>query len=130
MRAQVVLLQDNLILLARHDRDGRAHWLLPGGTVEAGETPEAAAVREAREETGLEITVERALFIEEPHRLESGRMTGLRYTYLGTVVGGQLQCDGGGDPYLVDAAWMPFDGPEYDASTRSTLARVRKALGR
>jgi 8-oxo-dGTP diphosphatase len=31
------------------------HWELPGGTVEPGEDPAAAAVREAAEETGLRV---------------------------------------------------------------------------
>ncbi|MBK1785806.1 NUDIX domain-containing protein [Prauserella cavernicola] len=34
-------------------------WELPGGTVEAGEPPEAAAVREVAEETGLAVSVGR-----------------------------------------------------------------------
>ena len=34
-------------------RDGYAHWGLPKGHLESGETPDAAALREAREETGL-----------------------------------------------------------------------------
>jgi 8-oxo-dGTP diphosphatase len=32
-------------------------WEFPGGKIEAGETPEIAAIREAREETGLEIEI-------------------------------------------------------------------------
>ncbi len=40
-------------LAARTDADGRQVWCLPKGLVEPGETPEEAARREVREETGL-----------------------------------------------------------------------------
>jgi 8-oxo-dGTP pyrophosphatase MutT (NUDIX family) len=38
------------ILVLQHEG---GKWMLPKGTIESGETPEAVAVREVREETGL-----------------------------------------------------------------------------
>lgn len=47
------VLRGDSILMVRHVHDGRDHWTLPGGGVESGETPRAAALRELTEETGL-----------------------------------------------------------------------------
>jgi 8-oxo-dGTP pyrophosphatase MutT (NUDIX family) len=41
------------VLIGRYDRKGRLLWSLPKGHVERGESPEAAAVREVEEETGI-----------------------------------------------------------------------------
>jgi 8-oxo-dGTP pyrophosphatase MutT (NUDIX family) len=50
-----------VVLAARRTRRGDLAWGLPKGLVEPDETPEQAAVREVREETGLEAVVEVSL---------------------------------------------------------------------
>ncbi|MBO3734123.1 NUDIX domain-containing protein [Glycomyces niveus] len=56
--ARVILLApDDTVLHMGGDRcrDGVVRWYTPGGGVEAGEDPAAAAIREVHEETGLRI---------------------------------------------------------------------------
>ena len=45
---------DGEALFVRHDDQ----WLLPGGMLEAGETPAEGAARETREETGVEVRID------------------------------------------------------------------------
>lgn len=42
----------------RRVKDGKEYWVFPGGTVEEGETPHEAAVREIWEETSIHVSVE------------------------------------------------------------------------
>jgi ADP-ribose pyrophosphatase YjhB (NUDIX family) len=135
MRAQVVLVEGDRILLAGHRRGDHLYWVLPGGAVEPDETPEEAAVREVCEETGLEIGIERLLFVDGPRSEGEILIKRPRYTYLARVVSGDLCVveDRAGERaekgYLAGCAWMPFESPVYDAATRDTLRLVRQALG-
>lgn len=52
LRASCIATKDNKVLFVKSAKQGR-HWELPGGTIETGESPEAAAKREFTEETGL-----------------------------------------------------------------------------
>jgi len=60
-RAAIVLLQDDKIALIERHRAGLHYFTFPGGHVEPGETPEQAAVRETKEELGLNISIQRLL---------------------------------------------------------------------
>ena len=53
----VFILRDGKFLMQqRQGSHGADTWSVPGGHIEYGETPEEAAIREVREETGCEIT--------------------------------------------------------------------------
>jgi 8-oxo-dGTP pyrophosphatase MutT (NUDIX family) len=57
-RAAIFVLddKDNVLLLHRL-KPGEEYYVVPGGGVDPGETPEQAAVRELKEETGLDVTL-------------------------------------------------------------------------
>lgn len=49
----VVWREGKVLLVRRGQAPGKNFWSLPGGKIEHGEAPEAAASREVREETGI-----------------------------------------------------------------------------
>lgn len=53
IRVSAILRWRGRILLIRHEKRGREHWLLPGGGVRSGESLTRALQRELAEETGL-----------------------------------------------------------------------------
>lgn len=88
-------------------------WGFPGGAIELGETPEMAAIREAKEETGLDVEVGKIIGVytdcdmkyasgDEAHSIVIG--------YELKVIGGELFCDGGETLEL--KYFAPDDMPE------------------
>lgn len=53
--ASALIIENGKVLLVYHKK--LDVWLYPGGHIEKNETPEQAAVREAKEETGLDIKI-------------------------------------------------------------------------
>lgn len=51
----VVINNRQVLLVRRANEPNRGQWSIPGGTVELGETLAQAAIREVREECGVEI---------------------------------------------------------------------------
>ena len=57
VRAGIVLIKDDKVALIERHRAGLDYFVFPGGGVDAGETPEQAAIRETMEELGIEVAI-------------------------------------------------------------------------
>ncbi len=97
-----------VVLVRRGVAPKAGYWSLPAGYVEAHERAEEAAVRETREETGLEIEVDELLgvysFGQEPQ-------TGVLILYSGHTTGGELRA---GDDAQQVQAFAPEELPPDD----------------
>ena len=60
-----MILDGDRVLLMRRRRRGEDYYVVPGGGIEPGETPEDAASREAKEETGLDVELARKLSVSD-----------------------------------------------------------------
>ena len=111
-------------LIARNDRRGRLVWSLPKGHLEAGETPEEAAIREVAEETGILGQVLGHLgtidfwFVAEQRRVHK-----TVHHFLLEAVGGELS---DADIEVVEVAWVPLE----DVPSRLAYADERRLVTR
>lgn len=99
--------QPKAALIARRDRRGRLIWSLPKGHVEQGETPEAAAVREVYEETGITGTIRASLgTIDFWFMADDRRVHKTVHHYLLDAHDVELS---DADAEVAEVAWVPLD---------------------
>ena len=65
--------QGDILLVRRAIEPGYGKWVFPGGYVDRGEEVQAAAVREALEESGLSVRLERLIDVYSYRRTRAGR---------------------------------------------------------
>ena len=81
----VILYHNKIVLIKRKNQPYQNCYAFPGGFVEIGETVEQAAVREAKEETGLDVTLTKLLDVySDPRRDPRGHTVSITYLAKGT----------------------------------------------
>ena len=120
----VILIRDQKILLVKRGHEpNKGLWSIPGGLIKLGETTEEAAIREVKEETGLEVSVGAVAGVFNVIIKDSGSKIKYHYViidYFGEITGGKLSP--GTD--VTDVRWFEFN----ELNNIEVSPTVRKAI--
>lgn len=109
--------------IGRRNRSGRLEWCLPKGHIEAGETPEIAAIREVAEETGISSEILHSLgVIDYWFTGDDRRVHKKVHHFLMEAVGGDITTENDPDHEAEVAAWIPI----AELGTRLAFPNERK----
>lgn len=126
--ARAIIIKDDKLLVTYRNKFGSEYYILIGGGVDMGETPEQALLRELQEESGVQIANPRLVFTED-----AGDMYGLQHVYLCDYVAGEPMLSPDSVEYKINEAgknlykpmWLPFSDLPH-ATFRSE--RLKRAI--
>jgi len=100
----IIRINDGIVLIKR--RNPPHGWALPGGYQDEGETCEAAATREALEETGLEVTLETLFYVYSDPRRDPRKHT-ISTVFIGSALGEPVGMDDAEEARVFSLADLP-----------------------
>ena len=87
--AGAIIFRDDQVLLVNHVKPGvYDFWVAPGGGVIGDESLEAAAIREVKEECGLDVAMGALAYIEELMQPEYRQC---KFWFIAELVGGEIE---------------------------------------
>ncbi|MBV9671029.1 MAG: NUDIX hydrolase [Acidobacteriales bacterium] len=121
--------EPQVVLVKRRNPPLAGEWTIPGGMLELGESLEAGAVREAREETGLDVQSTGAVEVfDRIYRDEQSRVL-YHYVlvdYICSVTSGALHAGSDAE----EARWFADKDLSTPGVSQFTASIVRKAFAR
>ena len=87
-RGAVIIINEKKVLLIKRNKCGQKYYIFPGGTLEKGETPSQTAIREAKEETNLSVTLSKQKPWKSNYELRD------EYYFLAETFSGQAELGG------------------------------------
>ena len=116
-----------IALAARRTQKGDLAWGLPKGNIEPGESREEAAVREVREETGVEAVVEQSLGDSRYFYVWEGqRIRKVVHFFLMRATGGDITDH---DHEMEEVRWFPLAEALREASYSGEREVLHRAAG-